>query len=124
MNINIDAEKEMAFVTNKRNIGNCEECPYNVGADERQKVYACGQLFCWINSFAKKMTDWISVENDLPEDLEDVLVTCVDVWNRKYVETAYLDTDTSTWVISGWSSPYPKVTAWQPLPEPYKEATK
>jgi len=70
----------------------------------------------------EKITDWISVENDLPEDLKAVLVTCVDVWNRKYVETAYLDT--ATWVISGWSSPYPKVTAWRPLPEKFKERIK
>ena len=121
MNINIDAEKAMAFVTNKCNIGNCEECPYNVGADERQKVYACGQLFCWIDLFAKKMTDWISVEKELPEDMEDVLVTCIDVLNEQYVETAFLDRDASKWVISAWSPPYPKVTAWQPLPKPYEE---
>ena len=70
----------------------------------------------------EKITDWISVENDLPEDLEDVLVTCVDVLNGKYVETAFLDTDTATWVVSGWSWPPPKVIAWQPLPEPYEEA--
>ena len=62
---------------------------------------------------------WIPVSERLPEEYVAVLVTCVDVWNRKYVETAYLDTE--TWVISGWSSP-PKVTAWRPLPKSYKEA--
>ncbi len=60
---------------------------------------------------------WIPVSERLPEDLKCVNVLVTDVWNRKYVETAYLDTDTATWVISGWSSPYPKVTAWRPLPK-------
>ena len=83
----------------------------------------------------KEMTGWIPVEKELPEDLKNVLVTCEverffrSDWYREltsvdgeilikklqYVETAYLDTD--TWVISGWSSPYPKVTAWRPLPK-------
>jgi len=70
----------------------------------------------------EKEMEWIPVEKELPEDLEDVLVTCIDGFNGKYVEKAFLDTDTSTWVVSGWSWPPPKVIAWQPLPKPYKEA--
>ena len=76
----------------------------------------------------EKMTGWIPVAKELPKDLEGVSVTCVDVWNRKYVETAIFVRGSSlclaTWVISGWSSPYPKVTAWRPLPKSYKETTK
>lgn len=73
-----------------------------------------------------KMTEWIPVEKELPEDFEDVLVTCIGaLTNEKYIEKAFLDTDTTTWVISGWSlPPYPKVIAWQPFPEPYKEEIK
>ena len=143
MNINIDAEKAMAFVTNKCNIGNCEECPYNVGADERQKVYACGQLFCWIDLFAKKMTDWISVEKELPEEDGEYLVSAKPILGNNspsYVDVAYFTTDLygidehdfyNKKGVPGfykygseWGIYKVNPIAWRPLPEPYKEEEK
>lgn len=61
-------------------------------------------------------SEWIPVEERLPEDMKWVLVTN---WNHsilvaKYVEgrKGFVD------ATSGWALPF--VYAWMPLPEPYK----
>ena len=69
---------------------------------------------------------WIPVSERLPEDGYGVLVTV----NGKHdniifldaLETAEYDGDFG-WIVKGhpkWTDP--NVTAWQPLPEPYKES--
>lgn len=64
----------------------------------------------------KKDNGWISVEERLPEDERMVLVTCQTKKGIRSTNRAYYDG--KFWHGSGSMS---GVTAWQPLPEPYKE---
>lgn len=59
---------------------------------------------------------WIPVEERLPEDERMVLVTCQTKKGIRSTNRAYYDG--TFWHGSGSMS---SVTAWQPLPEPYKE---
>ncbi|MCB6310321.1 DUF551 domain-containing protein [Mediterraneibacter glycyrrhizinilyticus] len=58
---------------------------------------------------------WISVEERLPEDERMVLVTCQTKKGIRSTNRAYYDG--AFWHGSGSMS---SVTAWQPLPDPYK----
>ena len=80
----------------------------------------------------KHMNDgWISVEDLLPEDDVDVLVTYADIDDEEYADittttygNAYLGGNKLD--FKEWRSPFEyfksnyKVTAWQYLPEPYR----
>lgn len=59
---------------------------------------------------------WIPVSERLPEDERMVLVTCQTKKGIRSTNRAYYDG--KIWHGSGSMS---GVTAWQPLPEPYKE---
>ena len=59
--------------------------------------------------------DWIPVEKRLPEDERMVLVTCQTKKGIRSTNRAYYDG--AFWHGSGSMS---SVTAWQPLPDPYK----
>ncbi len=59
---------------------------------------------------------WIPVDERLPEDERMVLVTCQTKKGIRSTNRAYYDG--KFWHGSGSMS---GVTAWQPLPEPYKE---
>ena len=59
---------------------------------------------------------WIPVEERLPEDERMVLVTCQTKKGIRSTNRAYYDG--KFWHGSGSMS---GVTAWQPLPEPYRE---
>ena len=75
--------------------------------------------------------DWISVDERLPEDDIEVLITYVDVDDE---EETWIDITTYGDATLGgnkldykeWRNPFPyfkgnyKVTAWKPLPEPYR----
>ena len=71
---------------------------------------------------------WIPVSERLPENECGVLVTV----NGKHNNITFIDAleiaeydSTEGWIIEGyldWTNP--DVTAWQPLPEPYKESEK
>ena len=80
----------------------------------------------------KHMNDgWIPVEDRLPEDDVDVLVTYADIDDEEYADittttygNAYLGGNKLD--FKEWRSPFEyfksnyKVTAWQYLPEPYR----
>ena len=85
--------------------------PYFVGYIDRYEVKEI------IRSHMDEVKNdgWIPVEERLPEDERMVLVTCqtkkgIRSTNRSYYDGAF-------WHGSGSMS---SVTAWQPLPEPYK----
>lgn len=81
----------------------------------------------------KHMNDrWISVEDRLPEDDVNVLITYADIDDDQYVGIditnygyAYLGGNKLDY--KEWRSPFEyfgsnyKVVAWRPLPEPYKQ---
>lgn len=60
---------------------------------------------------------WIPVTEMLPQEPEIVLVTCQPKKGAANVNRAYYDRTTGHWHGSGSMS---SVTAWMPLPEPYK----
>lgn len=74
---------------------------------------------------------WISVDDKLPEDDVDVLITYADIDDENYTDIcittygyAYLGGNKLD--FKGWRSPFEyfktnyKVIAWRPLPEPYR----
>lgn len=61
-----------------------------------------------------KSTNWIPVSERLPEDDTTVLVTCKTRRGTTFVRTGYC-------IYGSWHLNCEGVTAWQPLPEPYKE---
>ena len=82
--------------------------------------------------FKEKENDgWIPVQDKLPEDDVDVLITYADIDDENYTDIcittygyAYLGGNKLD--FKEWRSPFEyfrsnyKVIAWQPLPEPYR----
>lgn len=62
----------------------------------------------------KKENGWIPVSERLPEDDTTVLVSCKTSRGTTFVRTGYC-------INSSWYLNCEGVTAWRPLPEPYKE---
>ena len=85
--------------------------PYFVGYIDRYEVKEI------IRSHMDEVKNdgWIPVEERLPEDERMVLVTCQTKKGIRSTNRAYYDG--AFWHGSGSMS---SVTAWQPLPEPYK----
>ena len=89
-------------------------------------------LDCVEDIIRKHMNDgWISVEECLPEDDVDVLVTYADIDDEEYTDitittygTAYLGGNKLD--FKEWRSPFEyfktnyKIIAWRPLPDPYR----
>ena len=78
----------------------------------------------WIDS-QPKVGEWVPVSEELPEDEGLVLVTVNDKHNNLKFENALITgcyCYAEGWILEGyidWIDP--NVTAWMPLPEPYKE---
>ena len=80
----------------------------------------------------KHMNDgWISVQDKLPEDDVDVLITYADIDDENYTDICittygYACLGGNKLDFKEWRSPFEyfrsnyKVIAWQPLPEPYR----
>lgn len=67
----------------------------------------------------EKENGWIPVSEGLPEASGTYQVTCMD--GRVYRSTyAKFQSRLKRWELTG-ARAYWKVTAWRPLPEPYKE---
>lgn len=102
-------------------VSNCPDCPYLEPECEGEVLEGDAlsyiqQLECQFGELAKLVPKWISVEEKLPKEAEDVLVFCRN--------------DTITWVVIAhhvgrqwWrvGVPIECVTHWMPLPEPPKE---
>ena len=102
-----------SFVGSKEYTNNDEKCIRNI---EVLKTIITA-LEGYLSSKKKSGNDgWIPVEERLPEDERMVLVTCQTKKGIRSTNRAYYDG--AFWHGSGSMS---SVTAWQPLPEPYKE---
>lgn len=62
----------------------------------------------------EKENGWIPVSERLPEDDTTVLVSCKTSRGTTFVRTGYC-------INGSWHLNCNGVTAWRPLPEPYKE---
>ena len=102
---------------------------------EYEPAYAAGALDmanAIKDIIRKHMNDgWIPVQDKLPEDDVDVLITYADIDDENYTDIcittygyAYLGGNKLD--FKEWRSPFEyfrsnyKVIAWQPLPEPYR----
>lgn len=95
-----------------------EEC-YEDGRVQgryEELVWCRGMIHSNMDNATDTNDDWIPVEERLPEDERMVLVTCQTKKGIRSTNRAYYDG--AFWHGSGSMS---SVTAWQPLPEPYKE---
>lgn len=70
----------------------------------------------WVETIEKKKVgEWIPVEERLPKNYENVLVSC----QNGEVDYGFHDKD-SGWVLDYVDDKAYPVLAWQPLPEPYE----
>lgn len=104
---------------------------YRYGYGKSLEAYQQGKLFVE-DIIRKHMSDgWIPVEECLPEDDVDVLVTYADIDDEEYTDitittygTAYLGGNKLD--FKEWRSPFEyfktnyKIIAWRPLPDPYR----
>lgn len=66
------------------------------------------------NIDGEKENGWIPVSERLPEDDTTVLVSCKTRIGTTFVRTGY-------YIYGSWHLNCEGVTAWRPLPKPYKE---
>ena len=114
-------------------------CPSPFICDQACKYYGYGDCFPYrfadhLISNGVTVQEWISVDDRLPSDEQDVLVIAhvwggrlVYVGSHKRVEAQKswltgITNKSSEWSLWGWSYlKEPMVTHWMPLPEPPKE---
>lgn len=94
--------------------------PNCVGKEEYNKGWnACNKYWCNTIKRQPKVGEWIPVSEKLPEESGTYIVNAIEncivhVTFAKWMKRM------KKWNLTG-SRSYWKVTAWQPLPEPYKE---
>ena len=102
---------------------NDDVCRYGYG--KSLEAYQQGKLFVE-DIIRKHMNDgWIPVEDKLPEDGTEVIVTdrSGQVWGDLiygYPDEADTEMCFHKWDNEYWQCYKPDVIAWQPLPEPYR----
>ena len=78
----------------------------------------------WIDS-QPKVGEWIPVSEELPEEYKYVLVTVNEKHNKTIPDSVVMIgcyTYEQGWILNGYIDLVNlNVTAWLPLPEPYKE---
>lgn len=87
--------------------------------------YCLGNVFKWreeeleiVDVDEQPKTDWIPVEERLPSEGTEVLVTIEEIDDCRYTQTSWLQD--GQWVVK--KTPFnPTVIAWQPKPQPYKK---
>lgn len=84
------------------------------------------QLIKWLKELKRlrEQTSWIPVTKRLPDDYDRYLITTKD-GRVEIVGYGYTDDHTNEiafheWNDEGWQCWKPDVTAWMPLPKPYK----
>ena len=77
----------------------------------------------WVYRFIQEFPyaqQWIPCSERLPAYGEDVFLSIGKYCNVGYLVAANDETD-GEWYYSGWYHPMYDVSAWMPLPDPYKE---
>lgn len=125
----INAEFDRHIGTRLKIIAGTNDDVYRYGYGKSLEAYQQGKLFVE-DIIRKHMNDgWIPVQDKLPEDDVDVLITyaddenytdiCIATYGYAYLGGNKLD-------FKEWRSPFEyfktnyKVIAWRPLPEPYQ----
>lgn len=95
--------------------GDRENCPYT--ADPKLCVgVMCADALALIQQLEAQVPRWISVEERLPEDMDDVLT-----WVGGLVEVGCYDESNECWELYTYVGDG-SVTHWMPLPEPPEES--
>lgn len=100
----------------------CKEVEYDAIAYIQQLEEACQNFVNVIHELAEQIPKWISVEERLPENQDNVLI----LYGNGGVAIAYYDEDDEFFWRSLGDGAYRGVSAthWMPLLEPPKEDTK
>ena len=108
------------------------DCSSAFSAAQIRTIEKIEQIICKYMSNCKRMNDgWIPIQDKLPEDDVDVLITYADIDDER--ETGIDITTYGDATLGGnkldykeWRNPFPyfkgnyKVIAWRPLPDPYR----
>lgn len=109
-------------------IKNCEEVADYDCYVEAELEYAetHRQLAEWLTELKqlREQTRWIPCSERLPEIGRNVLISCKAEYGE-WTSEGQLEAD-GMWTQYRWSAiiPRPKVIAWQPLPESYREESR
>lgn len=93
----------------------CIKC--GVAVEPFEALYKIACQYKWLENQVmdgKPLTEWIPVEERLPDEGQEVLVSC------KGSRGDYVTHDEYDWDYCAWASDSDAVIAWMPLPEPYR----